>query len=91
MITKTLDQHIETSHGVARSKPRMAGHRITVLDIVIWHERMGESVDEITSEYDLTPADIHAALAYYFPHRAEIDKGLYVPLSGRPPSARPDL
>ncbi|MDC8451228.1 MAG: DUF1778 domain-containing protein [Nitrospira sp.] len=74
MTTKTLDQHIETSLGVAGGKPRIAGHRITVLDIVIWHERLGKSVDEIASDYGLTLADVHAALAYYFDHRADIDK-----------------
>jgi len=76
MTTKTLDQHIETSLGVAGGKARIAGHRITVRDIVIWHERLGKSVDEIASDYGLTLADVHAALAYYFDHRADIDKDM---------------
>lgn len=42
-------------------------------DIAIWHERLGKTADEIASEYDLTLADIHAALAYYFDHREDID------------------
>ena len=37
---------------------------------------MGLSADEIASEYDLSLADIHAALAYYFDHRAEIDRSI---------------
>lgn len=73
MALKTLDQHIEITPGVAGSKPRIAGHRITIHDIVVWHERLGRSVDEIATEYDLTLADVHAALAYYFDHREEID------------------
>ena len=76
MITKTLDQHIEITPGIAGGKPRIAGHRITVENIVIWHERMGKSADEIATEYDLTLADIYAALAYYFDRRAEIDQGI---------------
>jgi uncharacterized protein (DUF433 family) len=71
---KTLDQHIEITPGIAGGKPRVAGHRITVHDIAIWHERMGKSVDEISVEYDLTLADVHAALAYYFDHREQIDQ-----------------
>ena len=55
-------------------KPHIAGHRITVQNIVIWHERMGKSADEIATEYDLTLADVYAALAYYFDHRTEIDR-----------------
>jgi uncharacterized protein (DUF433 family) len=69
----TLPQHIEVTPGVAGGKPRIAGRRITVQNIVIWHERMGQTVDEIATEYDLTLADVYAALAYYFDHRSEID------------------
>lgn len=47
-----------------------------MIDIATWHERLGKSVDEIASEYGLTLADVHAALAYYFDHRAELDKEL---------------
>jgi uncharacterized protein (DUF433 family) len=76
MTTKTLDQHIECTPGIAGGKPRIAGHRITVQNIAIWYDRLGMSPDEIGSEYDLTLADVHAALAYYFDHRAEIDKSI---------------
>ena len=76
MATKTLDQHIEVTPGIAGGKPRIAGHRITVQHIVIWHERMVKSADEIATEYDLTLADVYAALAYYFDHRAEIDRDI---------------
>jgi uncharacterized protein (DUF433 family) len=76
MTTKTLNAHIETTPAVAGGKPRIAGHRITVQNVVIWHERMGKSVDEISAEYDLDLADIHAALAYYFDHREEIDRSI---------------
>lgn len=57
-------------------KPRISGHRITVQDIAIWHERLGKSADEIAAEYNLTLADIYAALAYYFDHRPEIDHAI---------------
>lgn len=73
---QTLDQHIETTPEIAGGKPRIAGHRITVQNIVILHDRMGQSADEIASEYDLTLADVYAALAYYFDHRIEIDKSI---------------
>jgi len=47
-----------------------------VRNIVIWHERMGRSADEIATEYDLTLADVYAALAFYFDHRTEIDESI---------------
>jgi len=74
MAEKTLDQHIEMTPGVCGGKPRIAGHRITVRQIAIWHDRMGRSADEIATEYDLELSDVYAALAYYFDHREEIDK-----------------
>lgn len=73
MSSKALDQHIELTPDTAGGRPRIRGRRITVQDIAIWHERLGKSADEIASEYDLTLADVHAALAYYFDHREEID------------------
>ncbi len=76
MGDKTLDKHIELTPGVAGGKPRIAGHRITVQNIAIWHERLGKSADEIAAEYDLTLADVYAALAYYFDHREEIDQAI---------------
>ncbi|MEH2260199.1 DUF433 domain-containing protein [Nostoc sp.] len=44
-----ISEHIEiTPNG---SKLRIAGHRIRVQDIVIWHEQMGLSPDEIVYHY----------------------------------------
>jgi uncharacterized protein (DUF433 family) len=73
MSSKTLDEHIELTPETAGGKPRIRGHRIRVQDIAIWHERLGQSADEIATEYNLTLADVYAALAYYFDHREEID------------------
>jgi uncharacterized protein (DUF433 family) len=61
---------------VAGGKPRITGHRITVQDVVVWHERLGLSADEIASEYGLSLADVYAALAYYYDHREEIDRAI---------------
>ena len=47
MTTKTLNDHIVSTPGVVGGKPRIAGHRITVEDIMVWHELMGQSADEI--------------------------------------------
>ena len=71
-----LDRHIEITPSVAGQKPRIAGHRITVQNTVIWYKRMGLSADEIASEYDLTLSEVYAALAYCYDHRAEIDQSI---------------
>ena len=72
----TISAHIVTTPGVAGGKPRIAGHRITVENVVIWHERLNLDADVIASEYGLSLADVYAALAYYFDHRAEIDESI---------------
>jgi uncharacterized protein (DUF433 family) len=71
---KTLNEHIEITPGVCGGKPRIAGHRITVQNVAIWHELLGWSADEIAAEYELDLADVYAALTYYFDHKQEIDK-----------------
>jgi hypothetical protein len=38
--------------------------------------RLGRSVDEIASDYDLSLADVYAALAYYFDHQSDIDRSI---------------
>jgi hypothetical protein len=48
--------------------------RVRVAQIVADHLGYGWSAEEIVRQYPhLTPAEIHAALAYYFDHREEID------------------
>lgn len=67
-------KHIEITPGTCGGKPRIAGTRIRVQDIVIWTEK-GMSPDEIIGQYPhITLADVHAALTYYHDHRNEIDE-----------------
>ena len=76
MTTQSLDRHIVATPGTVGGKPRIAGRRISVEDIAIWHLRLGKTVDEICAEYDLSLAEVHAALAYYYDHQAEIDRDI---------------
>ena len=76
MALKTLDEHIEITPNVLGGKPRIAGHRISVQDVAIWHEQMGQSVEQIASDYHLSIADVYAALAYYHDHQSEIDQSM---------------
>ena len=76
MATKTLETHIVSTPGVVGGRPRIAGHRITVANVALWHELMGQSVDEIAADYDLTLGEVHAALAHYFDHKASIDEDI---------------
>ncbi len=72
----TIAAHIEVTPGISGGKPRIAGHRITVQNVVIWHERLNLGADVIASEYGLSLADVYAALAYYYDHREEVDRSI---------------
>jgi uncharacterized protein (DUF433 family) len=66
-------EHIVSTPDTCGGRPRIAGHRIRVQDVVLWHDKMGLSPEQIVSEYvGLTLADVHAALAYYHDHKDEI-------------------
>ena len=70
----TQDRIIRTP-GICGGKTCIAGHRVRVLDIVVWHEHQGMTPDEIVSHIpSITLADVHAALAYYFDHIEEIQE-----------------
>ena len=73
-MRKFLDQQrIVSSPDTCGGKPRIAGTRIRVQDVYIWHELQRRSADEIVASFPhLTLADVHAALAYYFDHPTEI-------------------
>lgn len=73
MVTVSRE-HIEIVQGAGGPKARIAGHRIRVQDVAIWHEKLGMSVDEIVGQFpSISLADVHAALAYYWDHRDEIE------------------
>ncbi|HZW29348.1 MAG TPA: DUF433 domain-containing protein [Isosphaeraceae bacterium] len=72
-----IAEHIVKTPETCWGKPRIAGTRIKVEQVVIWHEQMGMSPAEIVSRWPhLTLADVSAALAYYHDHHAEIDADL---------------
>jgi uncharacterized protein (DUF433 family) len=77
MTIPVLDNHIECTPGVCGGKPRIAGHRIRVQDIAVWHELEGLSADEIVAQYpQLSLGDVYAALTYFHDHREEIRQSM---------------
>ncbi len=67
-------EHIEIVEGARGPKPRIKGTGIRVKDVVGWYQDMGWSVAQILEEFPhLTPAGIHAALAYYWDHKDELE------------------
>jgi uncharacterized protein (DUF433 family) len=74
-MTNVIEEHITKTPSVCGGKACIAGHRVRVLDVVVWHEMRGSTADEVVGMFPgVNLADVHAALAYYFDHREEIDR-----------------
>jgi uncharacterized protein (DUF433 family) len=68
-----LDHLIEIREGALGPKAMIAGHRIRVRDVAVWHEDMGMSVDQILENYpQLSLEKVYAALAYYYANKGAI-------------------
>jgi uncharacterized protein (DUF433 family) len=76
VMENIVTQHIEITPGLRGGKPHLVGTRITVSDIALMHLKLRQTVPEIAADYDLNLASIYAALAYYYDHRAEIERQL---------------
>jgi uncharacterized protein (DUF433 family) len=69
--------HIVRTPGVCSGLPRIDGTRITVNLIAREVVRLRRTPEEVLIAHPhLTLAQIHAALAYYFDHRAEVNAAL---------------
>ena len=69
----TLNSHIVQTPGTRGGRPRVAGTRITVDDLVIMHFHLGQPLEQIAGKFRLSLAAVYAAMAYYFDHKGEVD------------------
>ena len=71
---KTVYSHITKDPMVCGGKACIDGTRITVKDIVCLHEE-GRAPEQMLDTFgtSLTLGQVHAALAYYYDHKEEID------------------
>ena len=71
---------IKTEHVICRpevcgGRACIAGTRIRVQDIYVWHELQVMSAAEIASRFEqISMADVYAALAYFWDHRDEMQR-----------------
>lgn len=64
--------HIASTADYYHGWPHIAGRRMPVFSVVDLY-LSGMTVEQIMEDYALTAAEVHAALAYYYDHRAEIE------------------
>jgi len=75
MAMETDIKHIVREEGVLGGRPHIAGRRIGAHHIAWWYSR-GVTAEQLAAEYGLAPAEVHAALVYYYDHKDEIDRAL---------------
>ena len=72
---KTAHPYIVRDKRISQGSPVIQGTRVRVLDIVLEYEYLGRSPDEIVAAHpQLTLAQVHDALSYYYEHREELDE-----------------
>ena len=71
------EAHIVKTPGTAGGEARIAGRRIKVQHVYIWHEESGMSAREIAEQHDLTLAQVYAALTYAYEHLDEIRAAIH--------------
>lgn len=73
MLT-AIPQYIEVrKNRDGQERAYLAGTRIRIMDLVVDHERLGQSVDDLLRGFpQLSPAQVYAALAYYHADRDAI-------------------
>jgi uncharacterized protein (DUF433 family) len=63
-------EHVTCTPGVCGGRPCIAGHRIRVQDVYVWQEVQGQTPAQMVADFpQLTVAQVHAALAYYWDNR----------------------
>ncbi len=53
--------------------PLIAGTTLRVSDLAAYHALAGLTPDQLSAQFDLDLAQVHAGLSYYFRHKLTID------------------
>ncbi|PSQ19725.1 hypothetical protein BRD01_15475 [Halobacteriales archaeon QS_8_65_32] len=64
---------IVRAEGVLGGEPRIDGHRISVLQVAEMIYEGGYGSEHIADRLDISLAEVHAALSYYYEHPDEMD------------------
>ncbi len=67
---------ITSNPNVRGGCPCIAGTTLRVSDIAMATVLHRQTLDEIASAYDISLAQVYAALAYYYDHKPELDQDI---------------
>jgi uncharacterized protein (DUF433 family) len=72
-MSQIVAPHIELRPGAAGSRLRIVGKGVLVHAVAVWNTVLHMSPEEIAKGYDLTLAEVYAALSFYHDHKDELD------------------
>jgi len=64
---------IVTTEGVLGGKPRLDGRRVSVLQVAELVVDYGDDPADVADQFDLSLAEVHEALAYYYNNVDEME------------------
>ena len=64
---------IVSNPNIRNGQPIIAGTTLRVTDVVASHLYRGHTPEDLAIQFKLTLAQVHAALAYYYLHKNELD------------------
>ena len=64
---------IVSEPSVHGGQPVIAGTTVLVTDLAAGHVHRGLSPDQLAGDFNLDLGEVHAALAYYYQHKRELD------------------
>lgn len=73
MVTIHPIDTIISSPDIRDEQPVISGSRVRVVDLVASHLYRYLTADELATNFNLSLAQVYAALAYYYQHKATID------------------
>jgi uncharacterized protein (DUF433 family) len=74
MVAIVPINYIEIRRGDFGERAVVAGTGVKVDVIAVMHVYNNSSIEWIAENFDLSPAQIYAALSYYYDHKDEIDQ-----------------
>lgn len=73
MATIERIELIATDPASRAGRPCIAGTGVRVTDVAIAHLFHARTPGELAADYGVSLAEVHAALAYYYAHKADLD------------------
>jgi len=74
MVTvKTEHPHIARDPNILGGEPIIGGQRLAVRHVVVAYLQ-GDTIEDLMKSFDLSEAQVHDALSYYYDHKQEIER-----------------